>query len=305
MILVTGATGNIGARVVACLCERRVPVRAFVRDAARAAARLGSHVELAVGDFEDAPSIRRALRGADALLLSSTNHPRQAEHEIAVIDAAAESGVRRVVKLSTVGARVGSALAFWEHHGRAEEHLRRSELPATILQSSFYMTNLLASADQVREQGALYAPAAGARLALTHPSDVADVAVSALVTGGHEGRTLTVTGPVALTYEQIADELSRATGRQVSFVAVPDDAAHSAFLASGMPPWFAQQLITLCGFLRQGAAAETTDAVRDITGHQPRTLRQFAHEHRGSFAAPPPTSADAAAPAPPPASATS
>jgi len=221
-----------------------------------------------------------------------------------VIDAAAKSGVRRVVKLSTVGARVGSPLAFWDHHGRAEERLRASALPMTILQSSFYMTNLLASADQVREQGALFAPAAGARLALTHPDDVADVAVVALTAEPHDSRLLMVTGSQSLTYEQIAEELSRATGRPVSFVAVPDDAAHSAFLASGMPPWFAQQLITLFGLLRQGAAAETTDVVRDITGHEPRTLRQFAHEHRGFFAAPP-ASEDAAASAPPPAAQTS
>ena len=102
MILVTGATGNVGSRVVHELRGRGAPVRALVRDAARGADRLGAGVELAVGDFADPASMRRALAGVDAVLLSCGNQPAQAELEAAAIDAADAAGVRRVVKLSTV-----------------------------------------------------------------------------------------------------------------------------------------------------------------------------------------------------------
>src|SRR5919112_5134149 len=103
-ILVTGATGNVGSRVVHELRGRGVPVRAFVRDAERATGMPGESVELAVGDFGDPGSIRAALDGVDGVFLACSNQPRQVEYEASVIDAAEEAGVRRIVKLSALGA---------------------------------------------------------------------------------------------------------------------------------------------------------------------------------------------------------
>jgi uncharacterized protein YbjT (DUF2867 family) len=144
MILVTGATGNVGSAVVAELMTKGTPVRAFVRDEQRARARLGVDVELANGDFEDPASITRALDGVEAVFLSSADQPKKVEHETAVIDAARAAGVRRIVKTSTVGAERESPLPPFDWHGRSEEHLRRSGVPCVVPESGFYMTNLLA-----------------------------------------------------------------------------------------------------------------------------------------------------------------
>jgi uncharacterized protein YbjT (DUF2867 family) len=103
-ILVTGATGNVGSAVVGELGDRGLPVRAFVRDPDRAAAVLGPDVALAVGDFAEPASIRAALDGIDAVFLACGNVPPQVEYETRVIDAAARAGVRRLVKLSALGA---------------------------------------------------------------------------------------------------------------------------------------------------------------------------------------------------------
>jgi nucleoside-diphosphate-sugar epimerase len=110
-VLVTGATGNVGSRVVRELLERGVPVRAFVRDPGKAAAQLGDHVEPAVGDFGDPGSMKAALDGVDGVFLACSNQPRQVEYETRVIDAAREMGVRRIVKLSARGAEIGSPVA--------------------------------------------------------------------------------------------------------------------------------------------------------------------------------------------------
>jgi uncharacterized protein YbjT (DUF2867 family) len=150
MILVTGATGNVGAAVVAELVAKGEAVRAFVRDEARARERLGDDVELFVGDFDDVASIDRAVRGARSVFLSSADHPNKPKHESAVIDVARAAGVRRVVKTSTVGAEEGSPLPPFDWHGRIEAHLRASGIPSVVLRSYFYMTNLLASAEPVR-----------------------------------------------------------------------------------------------------------------------------------------------------------
>ncbi|HEX6535835.1 MAG TPA: SDR family oxidoreductase [Gemmatimonadaceae bacterium] len=285
MILVTGATGTVGSLVVRVLRDSGVPVRAFVRDGARATELLGADVALAVGDFDDAASVRRALDAVDVLLLSSANGPRQAEHETGVVDAAAAAGVRRIVKLSTIGARPGSSLAFWDAHGRSEEHLRRSSVSATILRSNFYMSNLLASAASVRGQGRLFAPAGTARVAMIDPRDVAAVAVLALTTEGSGGETHVLTGPEAITYERVAADLSLATGRDVEFVDVPDEAARRGFAAAGMPAWLGEQLLILFRLLRSGAAERATGTVRELTGREPRPFARFARDHAATFGA--------------------
>src|SRR3712207_4887273 len=121
-VLVTGATGTIGAQVVRELQARAVPVRAFVRDPARAAARLGV-VELAVGDFADPASLRRAMEGVSRVFLSSADGPEKVAHGQAVIDAAAEAGVERIVKLSAINAQMDSPLPPFAWHGAIERHL--------------------------------------------------------------------------------------------------------------------------------------------------------------------------------------
>lgn len=282
-VLVTGATGNVGSRVVRELRGRGVAVRALVRDPEGTAERLGASVELAPGDLSDAASVRRALEGVDAVFLACANDPRQVGYETGVIDAAATAGVGRVVKLSAFGAEIGSSIAFWDWHARIEEHLLASGVPAAVLRPTFYMTNLLGAAEGVAREGGLFAPAGGAGISMIDPADVAAVAAVALTTGGHEGRTYALTGPEAITYERVAGDLSSATGRRIDFVAVPDEAARRALIGAGTPEPVAGQLIGLFGLLRQGAHERTTDAVRALTGREPRTFARFAHDHAALF----------------------
>ncbi len=284
-VLVTGATGNVGSWVVQELRGRGASIRAFVRDPDRAAEKLGDGVELAVGDFSDTASLQHAVEGADHLFLTSADGPQKVEHETAVIDAAAAAGVSRIVKLSTIGAKVGSPLPPFDWHGRIEQHLWRSEVPAVILQSTFFMSNLLGSAEAIRHTSKLFAPANGANIAMIDPRDVAAVAAVVLTTDGHEGKTYGLTGPEAITYQRIAEELSVATGRPIEFVDVPDEAARQGFVEAGMPDWLVEHLIGVFGIIRQGALEQTTDTVRTLTGREPRTFAQFARDHAGLFQA--------------------
>jgi uncharacterized protein YbjT (DUF2867 family) len=284
-VLVTGATGNVGSRVVGKLRDLGVPVRAFVRDAGRAAAVLGDGVEVAVGDFANAASVRRALDGVEGVFLACANVPSQVEHETIVIDAAAGAGVRRVVKLSAFGAEVGSPVAFWDWHGRIEDHLRASGVPAVVLRPTFFMTNLLGAAEQVRHEGALFAPAEGARISMIDPRDVATAAAAVLAGAGLTGETHVLTGPEAITYGRVAEDLSAVLGRNIRFVPVPDGAARESLVGAGMPEFVAGQLVGLFGALRAGAHDTTTDAVRVLGGRKPRGLAEFARDHAEAFGA--------------------
>jgi uncharacterized protein YbjT (DUF2867 family) len=282
-VLVTGATGNVGGHVVGQLRERGASVRAFVRDPERAAHRLGPDVELAVGDFADAASLRRALHAIDHVFLTSADGPDSVAHETAVIDAAGAAWIQRIVKLSAVGAEIGSPIAFSDAHARIECHLRDGAVPWVILHSSFFMSNLLTSADTIRRDGRIFAPAGDAKIAMIDPRDVAAAAVEALLGDGHEGQSYVLTGPRAVTYADVAADLSAVLGREVVYVNVPDEAARAAMLESGAPDWLADTFGVLFGELRRGIAAQTSDTVRTLTGREPRPFADFARDHRTVF----------------------
>jgi uncharacterized protein YbjT (DUF2867 family) len=283
VILVTGATGVAGSQVVRALERTGAPMRAFVRDPLAARDRLGGEVELAVGDLADPESVRRALDGADTVFLSCADDPRRVGWETALIDAAGEAGVRRIVKLSTIGAEPGAPVAFWDWHGRVEQHLLASEVPAVLLRSSFFMSNLLASAASVAAEGVLVAPAGEARIAMVDPRDVGAAAAALLAGAGEDAETYLVTGPEAITFADVAAGIAGATGRPVAFVDVPESAARAGLIESGVPEFVADQLVAIFGQLRAGAAAEVTDTVRRLTGTEPRSFAAFARDHARMF----------------------
>ncbi len=284
MIVVTGATGNIGSRAVGELTAAGIPCRAFVRDAVKAAAVLGADMQVVVGDFADPASIRAAVEGADAVVLSSGNDPRQVEFEANVIDAVAGISRCPVVKISSVGADPASPAAFVAWHGRSEAHLTASGLPATVLRANFSMSNLFAAADSLAHGGPLAAPAGDARIAMVDPRDVAASVVAVLTSSGHHGTTYELTGPEAFTYPQVADTLARALGQRVEFVDAPEPAVRDGLVASGMPEWFADGFLSLFAELRHGIAAAVTTSVQDLTGRSATELGSFIEDHAEVFA---------------------
>lgn len=283
-ILVTGATGTVGRHLVPLLRAAGAPVRAFVRDPARAADVLGGGVELAVGDLGDPASLRAALAGVDQLHLACGNHPEQVRWETAAIDAAADAGVTRIVKLSALGAGVGSPVAFTDAHGRITEHLRAAGPAHVLLEPAFLMSNLLAGADGVRGADALFLPAAGAKIAMIDPRDVARVAAAVLTGDGHDGRRYVLTGPEAVTLDDVAEQLSAVLGRRIGAVPVSDGAALGQLAAAGVPEWFATNVVAQFGVLRGGAQSGVQDVVRALTGRDPRPVGEFLRDHAGAFA---------------------
>jgi uncharacterized protein YbjT (DUF2867 family) len=222
------------------------------------------------------------MAGVDRVFLASPNALTQVEHEMMVIDAAVSSGVRRIVKLTTPTARIGAPVAFWDWQGRIEDHLLRAPTPSVLLQSSFFMTNLLAAAPQITREATIAAPAGDARISMIDPRDVASVAAIALTDASVPPR-VHLTGPEAITYHRVAAALSRMTGRRTGYVEVSDAEAREELRISGLPDWFADPLVALYGMLRRGAAEQVTDSVRAITGRAPRSIEEFLRDHSAAF----------------------
>lgn len=280
-ILITAATGNVGAPLARALAQSGHPVRAFVRDAGRARALLGPDVPLAVGDFADPASLERAFRGVDRVFLACANVADQVHHECAVIDAAVRAGVGRVVKLSAPRVGLASPILLERWHARIEEHLHASGLPSSVLHPRPFMTNLLASADAVARTGLLFAPAGSAAIGFVDPRDVAACAAAAL-TDDLDG-AYALSGPAAITHEEIAATLSEVTGQSVTYVPVSDADALAAFVAAGFDEDVAASVVTFYSTMRAGSMTALTDGVERLTGRGPRSFAEFARDHADAF----------------------
>jgi uncharacterized protein YbjT (DUF2867 family) len=283
MILVIGATGTVGSEVVRQLVAVGERPRALVRDPTTARQRLGDQVELVEGDLDRPETIAAALAGVDGVFLLTTQSSRQPEWERAVIQAAARAGVGQLVKLSVFRADEQSSLQVARQHGQAERVLAQSGLAATILRPVFFMQNLVGMV----HDGAIATAAGDGQVAMVDARDIAAVAVATLTGGGHAGKTYTLTGPEALSFDQVASIVSRQTGRPLRHVRVPPDKVRVALQGRGMAAWYADDMARLHGMLAAGYEQVVTDDIHTVTGHPPRTLAQFAGDHAGVFTRPP------------------
>ena len=286
MILVTGSTGTVGRALVEALRERRAPFRALVRSDEAAATYQAHGVETVRGDFYEPESLEAALEGVDRVFLLSGGSAKRDEIEGNVVSQAARAGVKHLVKQSILDAD-GEAQGLHQWHGRSEEAIKASGLPYTFLRPNYFMQNFAnLDADTIKREGRLYAPAGDARVSFIDVRDIAAVAAHVLTEDGHAGQVYTLTGPEALTFEQVAERLARATHKEVNYVAVPDEAAKQGMVGAGMPELFVDALIELFRSYRRGEASVITPTVEQITGRKPKTLEDYIRDDRQRFEAP-------------------
>jgi uncharacterized protein YbjT (DUF2867 family) len=146
------------------------------------------------------------------------------------------------------------------------------------------MSNLLAGADGVRQADALFLPAAGAKIAMIDPATSRRWPRPCSPGDGHDGRRYVLTGPEAVTVDEVAEQLSTVLGRRIGFVPVPDGAAVAQLVAAGVPEWYAANVVAQFGVLREGAQSGVQDVVRVLTGRDPRSVGAFLRDHAGAFA---------------------
>jgi uncharacterized protein YbjT (DUF2867 family) len=282
MILVLGATGNTGSEVARQLIAAGERPRLLVRDPAKAAA-FDGEADVVAGDLSSPDSLAAAMRGVEKLYLVSTG-TEIAALEGNAIDAARQAGVRHVVKLSVFGAdSPGIDFARW--HAAAERRLVESGLAWTMLRPGSFMSNSLAWAETIRAQGAFYQPTGEGRWTTIDPADIGAVAVRALTTPGHEGKSYSLTGPESLSGAGYAAKLASVLGRPVSFVDVPPAAAHEGMIQSGMPARYADAVLDLLAAMKAGRYDAVTDTVREVTGRPATTFEDWARRNARAFGA--------------------
>ncbi|WP_434595301.1 NAD(P)H-binding protein [Streptomyces sp. A5-4] len=277
MILVTGATGNVGRQVVTQLLATGAPVRALTRDPA--AAGLPAGVEVVGGDLSDPGSLESALTGVDSVFLVWPF--LSAEGAPAVLDAIA-GHARHVVYLSSAGVNEDAERQdgpINQFHFDMERLIEKSRPRWTFLRSGTIASNALGWAAQIRDTGVVRGLTDSK--AVIHERDIAAVAVRVLTEGGHGGAKHVLTGPRELTKDEQVRAIGEAIGRPLRFEEVTAEAARPQMLADGWPPELVKALL-------DGAQAPTrpaliTSVVEEITGAPPRTFRTWAADHADDF----------------------
>jgi uncharacterized protein YbjT (DUF2867 family) len=283
MILITGATGNVGSEVVKILSRQKHRARAFVRRTSKARPIALPGIELVEGDFAQPDTIARSLEGVDRLFLlipSSSQVEPQQRH---FVDAAKRSGVKHIIKLSQLGADTRSTGRFQRYHGAVEDYIRESGLNYTFLRPNLFMQGLLNFRAVIAAQGAFYVAAGDARVSIVDVRDIAAIVALALTEPGHEGKVYEITGPESLTHAEMADRLSTAIGKTVKYVNISPNAMREALVGFGMPEWQASGLVEDYDLYRRGEAAKVTTTVREVAGTAPIAFSQFARDYADAF----------------------
>ncbi len=283
MILVTGAGGTVGTALVEALKAEGHKFRAAHHSPEKAEKARSNGYDVVQLDFAVPETLPPALAGVDTLFLLGTGVRGQIEQETNVINAAKAAGVKRLVKQSVWGA-AEEQYSLAKMHRTIERAVETSGLAWTFLRPNGFMQNFADDmAGPIKEKGAIFQPAADAKISHIDVRDIASVAARVLTAPGHEGKAYELSGPEALSYDDAASILSRVLGKKVTYTALTDDAASAGMLAAGLPDFYADTVLDLFRAYRGGIASGVTPEVKNITGREPIVFEQFIRDHAGAF----------------------
>jgi uncharacterized protein YbjT (DUF2867 family) len=284
-ILVTGATGLAGSAVIREFVRNGYPVRALVRSRAKARAfEAFPTVEVVEGDMSRPATLDAALSGVDRVLLISSSDQQMAERQSTFIDAARKADVRHIVKFSGLSAAdVDTPFVFGSMHAEIERHLEGSGLAWTHLRPSQFMTEYLREVPTILAQSGLFLPLEDAKLVPVDVADIAKAAVALLTTPGHEAKIYAMSGPEALSMEEVAEQISAAIGTVVRYVSITRDARRQALLATGVPSFFVDALDVQAGERLKGTEATVHPETHTTLGITPTPFADFARRNAGAF----------------------
>lgn len=279
-VLVTGATGNTGSRLVPALRDAGVDVRAFVRDESKAQPLREAGAEIVVGDLDRPETIEPAVQGVDKIYLLTWNGPTQLQHVQNVLEAARQAGTPYIVRHSMWGSDRSRII---QQGTQADDAVRSSGLPWTLLKPTFFMQNTMMGAQTIASDGVIYWDMGDGRLAMIDVRDIVECALAVLTESGHEGKSYILTGPEAISFYDVAGTFSDVLGKEVNYVNVPGEAAVESMVNMGMPEWIARGYMELMEGFSEGFAERATDSVPTLTGHPARSFEQFARDHAQVF----------------------
>jgi uncharacterized protein YbjT (DUF2867 family) len=280
MILITGASGNVGKEVLKQIVASGAKVRAAFQTVGKAAA-APSGVEIVTMDYNEPSTIQAALKGVERVFLVGPPTPNLPALERKAIDEIKQSGARHVVKLSAMG---GRGTTFPRQHADSEDYIKSSGVAYTFLRPNGFMQNFVTYyGATINSQNAFYGSQGDGQISHIDLRDVAAAAVKALTEDGHQGKAYTLTGPEGLSNARVAEILSDDTGREIKYVDLPAEQFKQALVGAGLPEWSANALNDLQQFYRAGEASAVTRDVEQLLRRKPTSFEQFSRDYAQAF----------------------
>jgi uncharacterized protein YbjT (DUF2867 family) len=252
----------------------------FVRDESKAQSLKDMGAEVMVGDLDKPESIRPAVEGVDKIYLLTWNGQSQAQQAKNLINAAKKAGKPHLVRHSMWGPEKSRIV---KQGLEVEEAVKSSGLPWTLLKPTFYMQNTMMAAQTIASDGVIYWDMKDGKLAMIDVRDIVDVAFAVLTGNGHEGKSYILTGPAAISLNEVAGTLSKVLGKDVKYVSVPGEASLKSMVDMGVPEWIARGYVELSEGFAENFANSVTKNVSALTGHPARSFEQFVRDFKKAF----------------------
>lgn len=277
-ILVTGPTGNVGSEVFARLLVQSAPAVAAAHNIDKARKQLGDDAAITHFDFKKPETFASAFEGVEKMFLVRPPDIADAKKDIApALAAAKEAGVKHVVFLSLLGVERNPVVP----HRAIEKAVRESGMAWTFLRAGFFMQNLSTThRDDIRERGDVFVPAGKGKTSFIDVRDIAEVAVMALTEPGHENKAYPLTGEVALTYADVAREMTELLGKPIRYSNPSPRNFGKEMRRRGTPLPFILVMNALYTVCRVGGAAQVTPDAERLLGRKPVALRQFVEDYK-------------------------
>jgi len=281
MILVTGATGNIGSQLVKLLVAKGEPVRVISRDEKKVS-HLDPAVERVIGDRHDPSVVRKASQGADKVFMLAMVFDKDHEGDRLLVEEAKRAGAAQIVMVSSHAVELEGNL-IGRLHREKEALIAQSGVPWTILHPGGFMSNSLQWAEVIKSQAKVFNPMGKGKTAPISPYDIAAVAAVGLTSSGHEGKTYALTGAESLSNAEQVEILSKVIGKPIECVDIPVEVAAERAIASGLPEALVKSLAELWAQVRKESYTFQTNEVERITGQPAQTFETWCREHRSAF----------------------
>ncbi len=288
-ILLTGATGRIGSMVAQQLCQQfQCRPRLLVRNPSKVRDTLAAQCDIVQGDLGQPASLVAATRDITAALVVSPVDPNQhllQSNLVSAIKAQASSAnavaqqTPLIVKVSGLGTALDSTVDSGRWHAQTEAYIQQTNLPFTFLRPLYFMQNLGFQLPAIKKSGLLLGAVGDTPIAMVHAADIASCAAHLLAQASAKpGQALTLTGPDALTYTDIAQTMAAVLQRPVKYQRQTLEELQRSLAQQDQPAWHQALILQFSKAFADGWADRTTNSVQDITGVAPRTLRQYLVE---------------------------
>jgi NAD(P)H dehydrogenase (quinone) len=280
MILVTGATGQLGQIVIEKLSEK-IPTKqiaALVRDASKADHLIAKGVNVRVGDYQNGESLLAAFQDIDKLLLISSNdfNDRLGQHKNA-IDAAVKAGVKHVFYTGVTMNNINSSplKPLLEEHYLTEDYLKASGLSYTFLQNSLYAEVIpMFLGENVIETGVFF-PAGEGKVAFALREDLGEATANILVSEGHENQTYNLTSSEVISFAEVAAILSELSEKAVSYINPESEVFEGTLKQFGLPEPIIQMSVMFAAGIKNNDFNKTYDSLERFLGRKPTNIRTY------------------------------